>query len=133
MSWTVRCLAAFAVVAAVTGCAPRIGAGPSQVPPAPTPIDSVTLAADRRSVRVDFVGGRAFDPADPCSVAYRGTAAIVGDVLEIGVYAEPHPKPLPSGWACDAVGYRRTLVLQLPGAFDGSRVRDLSGRDLPLG
>ena len=90
--------------------------------------DSVHLADDRRSVRVDFVGGEEFDPNNPCSLAYHATAEVIGEELEIGLYAEHHPKPLPPNTGCAGVGYPRTLTLDLDEPFAGSVVRDLAGQ-----
>ncbi len=90
--------------------------------------ENVVLADDRRSVRVDFTGGEEFDPENPCSVAYHGTAEFGGEELEIGIYAEQHPKPLPPDTGCDLIGYPRTLALALDEAFTGSIVRDLAGQ-----
>ena len=90
--------------------------------------ENVVLADDGRSVRVDFIGGKEFDPENPCSTAYRGTAEIVDEELEIGIYAQPHPKPLPPDTGCELIGYPRTLALDLHEPFTGSVVRDLAGQ-----
>ena len=84
-------------------------------------------------MRVDFVGGREFSATDPCSVAYRGTAQVVGDELEIGIYAEQNPATLPSGVGCDAVGHPRHLTLNLDEPYTGNVVHDLAGQTLFLG
>jgi hypothetical protein len=94
--------------------------------------DKVVLADDRQAVQVDFIGGQEFDPRNPCSVAYEGTAEIVGDELEIGIYAQQHPKQLPPDTACELMGYARTLGLALDEPFIGSVVRDLAGQVLLL-
>lgn len=94
----------------------------------PVSFENVVLADDGRSVRVDFIGGKEFDPDNPCSLAYRGTAEVVGEELEIGIYAEQHPTPLPPDTGCDLIGYPRTLALHLDEPFTGSVVRDLAGQ-----
>lgn len=120
-----------ALFAEVTGCGAAgisLDGVHAPVPSGPVSVDTVTLADDRLSVRVDFIGGQEFDPDNPCSVAYEGTAEIVGDELEIGIFAQQHPKTLPEDWACELMGYPRTLVLDLSEPFKGTRVRDLAGQ-----
>lgn len=110
--------------ALLTACAaPSFG----PVPDGALHIDDASLADDRRSVVVEFIGGPEFDPNDPCSVAYHGTFGVVGDELEIGIFAQRHPKPLPPNTACSAVGYARQLVLQLDEPFTGGAIRSLAG------
>ena len=117
-----------AVLSACAVTSELLEAEPAPVPSDPVRFDSVDLANDRRSVRVDFIGGEEYDPDNPCSVAYHGTAEIVGDELEIGIYAEPHPKPLPPNTGCAGVGYPRSLALDLDEPFTGAAVRDLAGQ-----
>lgn len=116
-------------VALLTACA-----APSFAPVADGPlhVDSVTLAEDRRSVLVEFIGGAEFDPNDPCSVAYDGTVEVVGDELQVGILAHRHPKPLPPNTACSAVGYARELVLRLDEPFTGGTIRSLAGEHFSL-
>lgn len=115
---------------ALAGCGTPlpIGGELAPVPEDPVRFDDVVLADDRRSVRVDFTGSSEFDPDNPCSNAYEGTAEIVGDELEIGIYTQQHPKPLAPGTACDAMGHPRTLRLELDQPFTGTVVRDLAGQ-----
>jgi hypothetical protein len=96
--------------------------------PAPLRIDNATLADDRLSVRVDFVGGPEFDLDDPCSNAYEWSAEIVGEELQIGVFPIPHPEPVPEGVGCELMGHPRTLTLRLEEPFTGSTIRDLTGQ-----
>lgn len=117
-----------AVLSACGATSQLIGDEDAPVSDRPVSFENVVLADDRRSVRVDFIGGKEFDPDDPCSVAYHGTTEIVGDELEIGIYAEQHPKPLPPDTGCDPMGYPRTLALDLDEPFTGSVVRDLAGQ-----
>ncbi len=132
-----RLVAVVVVTVAMSACASPGTATPAagdQAPPTggPVSIDTVVLTADGRQVNVEFIGARELVPGDPCSRAYRGTARVVGDTLEIGVYAEANPATLPSGWACDMVGYRRHLTLRLDQPFTGNLVHDLAGQMLFL-
>jgi hypothetical protein len=97
------------------------------VPSGPISFDDVVLSEDGRTLRVEFIGGRVFDHADPCSMAYEATAQIVGEELEIGIYARRHPMPLPPNTGCDAMGHLRTVSIELEQAFTGTTVRDLAG------
>ena len=98
----------------------------------PVRVETVTLADDRRSVRLEFTGAAEFDPNDPCSLAYEGSAQIEGDVLQVAVLPQPHPMPLAEGTGCDAIGYARHLDIALDEPFAGNRVHDLAGYDLLL-
>ena len=128
---TVSGLLAAGVLVACGAVTP-IGGEFAPVPDGPVRFENVVLADDGRSVRVDFIGGREFAPDDPCSVAYEGTAEVVGDELEIGIYTIQHPVPLPPDQACDAMGHPRSLVLQLVEPFEGTTIRDLAGQVLFL-
>jgi hypothetical protein len=123
-----RFITGLALAVTLTGCGISSGAAGQAAH-----IDRVTLADDGRSLHVDFIGGREFDPNDPCSIAYQGSARVVDDELEIGVYPQKHPMPLPSGTACDMAGHTRTISLALETPFAGIVVHDLSGQRLLLG
>lgn len=118
---------ASAVALSACGTALLPDAEPGPVPLGPVPFDSVVLADDGRSARVDFIGGQKFDLDNPCSVAYEATAEVVDEELEIGVYGKPHPRPLPANMDCDAMGHSRTLTIELEEPFAGMVVRDLAG------
>lgn len=121
-------LAAVAVALSACGVAPLPdGDEFAPVPSGPVSFDDVVLSEDGLTVRLDFIGGPEFDPADPCSIAYEATAEIVGGELEIGVHARQHPMPLPPDTGCDAMGHDRTLLIELQEPFDGAIVRDLAG------
>jgi hypothetical protein len=131
----VRALAVLTITAAVSsGCtlfdvsrveqAPRAGGA--------TRIESVTIAEDRRSVDVHFVGGREFDPDNVCSSAYEATAEIVDGQLEIGLFPLVHPRPPEEGEFCDLVGFPRQLTIELRDAYHGAFVRDVTGPVLEL-
>lgn len=96
--------------------------------PRVTSLDSWTFSSDRRSITVGFTGGREFDPDDPCSIAYRGTAAIDGDELAIGIYAKPFPGDVPKDLMCTMEGHSRSLMLDVGAPFHGTRIRDLAGQ-----
>lgn len=130
-----RLIAAMTLATAVSACGwilpfpvelPRRGDHPSMV-------EGVAIADDHRSVDVAFIGGPEFDPDNPCSVAYDGTARVVGDELEIGIYALEHPTPIPPDTSCGLVGFPRTITLLLDEPFNGLIVRDLAGQVLLLG
>ena len=95
--------------------------------PDPVSFDAWTFSANRRSVTIDFVGGPEFDPQNPCSIAYHGTADIEHEELVVGIYPEPNPNR-PADLVCTAEGYFRSLTLSLSAPFEGSRVRDLAGQ-----
>lgn len=95
--------------------------------------NDVTLAENRRSVRLDFTGaapGGTFDPNALCSVGYEATAKVVGEELLIGLYALRGHPPAMSGspLACTQVGYSRSLDVSLDEPFAGHVVRDLAGQ-----
>lgn len=117
---------------ALAACAGVEPEAPLPAAPKLVRIDTVALAGDRRSVSVDFAGARQFDPSNPCTAAYEGTAEVDDEELVIGVYEQPHPGSLPEGVACDSMGHPRSLVLPLEQAFDGMRIRDLAGQVLLL-
>lgn len=121
-----RSMALLVVSALLAGCGAFAGpAGPA------APIDNVTLGGDGRSVHVDFIGGREFDVNDPCSIAYDGTAKVVGDGLEIGIYPQQHPMAQ-GGAVCTMEGHARSIDLSLDEPFNGVLVHDVSGQTLLL-
>ena len=131
-----RSLAAIAIAAALgSGCA-FFDVAP-EPDPAPrvddaTRIDRVAIADDRRSVRVEFIGGREFDPDNQCTKAYEASVNFVDGQLEIGVYALVHPKPPEEGLLCDAMGHVRSLTIELREPYFGATVRDVTGPVLEL-
>jgi hypothetical protein len=131
-----RGLAVLAITAALfAGCALfGVAPEPDDAPRAggATRIDRVTIADDRRSVRVDFVGGAEFDPDNVCTTAYEATAEIVDGQLEIGVFALVHPKEPQEGDFCDLIGFPRELTIELPEPYRGAFVRDVTGPVLEL-
>lgn len=96
-------------------------------------VDSVQLAPDVRSVRLDLVGRAEFDVNDPCSAAYEAVAEIVNpDELILGVYELAHPTQLQQGMACADVGYQRTLVVRLDEPFTGTQVIGPAGNAITV-
>ena len=132
MRQSIALVALVATLSACGGATLPMGGEPATMPEDPISFENVVLADDRHSLRVDFIGGPEFDADNPCSIAYEGTAEIVGDELEIGIYAQQHPKPLPPDMGCVAMGHPRTLTLQLDEPLTGSVVRDLAGQVLLL-
>ena len=90
------------------------------------PINQLTLSKGGRYLSLDFVGARAYSSNDPCSADYEATVTVVDDVLEIGVEESRRPTPT-EGTACDAMGYARSLRVDLNEPFTGSVWRDLNG------
>lgn len=131
-----RVVTLLALSALVAGCGAPDGGEDMGTP---AHLEGFTFSDDRRSVEVEFRGRPEFDPQDPCSAAYRGTTAVVGDRLEVGVYAEQHLLPIPTGLECDEARdpetgaiQHRTLTLQLTEPFNGSEFHDLSGQVILL-
>lgn len=94
----------------------------------PISIESVELADDGRSIRVDFIGAAEFDPADPCTSAYEVTADVDDDELLVSIFPLRHPSAgAGADVECEAVGLLRTAVVELPRPFEGDTVRDLRG------
>jgi hypothetical protein len=132
----VRALAVLAITAAVSsGCAlfdaePVAGEAPRAG--GATRLERVTIAEDRRSVHVHFVGGAEFQPDNVCSVAYEPTVDTVDGQLEIGVFPLVHPKSPEEGESCFLVGFPRELTIELPAPYHGAFVRDVTGPVLEL-
>lgn len=130
------------LVASWSGLGPHPPAAPSPTAPSPlasppggppawawlTWFDSVTLSEDGRTVHLSFIGGPEYSPTDPCSVDYDARAEIVGDTLVIALFSVDRSTiPLPPMVACPAIGYQRSLDIELPEPFTGYRVEDLAG------
>lgn len=152
-------IAAIAVVpnllqgpAGAVGMTPPVGPGepsPSATPDAELArqlvrIQGASMSDDRRTLRVEFVGGgpagpydrRNFDPESLCSVGYELTARPIGDELEVGLYSLRGTSPtVPAGLpiGCTAVGHLQSIEFGLGEPFTGTVVRDLAGQTLHLG
>jgi hypothetical protein len=90
-------------------------------------IDSASISDDGTAITVQFVGGKDYVPGDPCSHHYFGWANETDGVLEVKVVDDTPQAPLQEGTACDALGYGRTVTIELDRAFGGSRVHDAAG------
>jgi hypothetical protein len=86
-------------------------------------VDFARLSPDGRSLHLEFVGGPD-DPSNPCSVQYEAITELSDGELVVAVVAQQRARPVPSGTACDAVGYLRAIDLRLPQGFHGSVIRD---------
>lgn len=84
-----------------------------------------TLSEDGRHIDLGFVGAKPFDRNDRCSAGYSAWTEVVDGVLEVGVWESRWPLGHPV--ACDAIGYRRALSVDLEEPFTGSEWRDLAG------
>jgi hypothetical protein len=100
------------------------------VAPAGSPrrFDRATIASDRGTLTVEFVGGPGYLASDKCSTDYEPWLAVVGDELDVVVVQVMHPEQatMAPNEGCDAVGYGWTFHLRLPAPFDGTKVKDLA-------
>jgi hypothetical protein len=125
------------LVAAITqACAP-IAPDPEPEPEPiwgtdPVQVGAVAVAPDGSAVRLEFTGAAEFDPDDPCTAEYEGSARVVDDELRVAVFRQPHPMPLVEGMGCDFIGHGRELALPLDPPFHGNMVRDAAGPVTPL-
>jgi len=115
-------------VTEATASPENLANGPNPPPGEALRVDLITLSEDGRTVTIQFVGGKDYDPDDPCSNHYFGWARDVDGVLQVKVVDDTPPfPPLPEGFACDAVGYGRTISLELDRPFLGDRAQGLAG------
>jgi hypothetical protein len=70
-----------------------------------------------------FIGGPDGAPVAPCSPAYEAIANPSGGVMTATVYELPSPT-LPPGHGCAAIGYARSLTVELPEPLLGRPVVD---------
>jgi hypothetical protein len=100
--------------------------GPNPPPGRAIGIDEATLSPDGTELTVRFTGGKDYDPSDGCSARYFGWAHETDGVLEVKVVDDtpPFAAPAPS---CPALGYSRSVTIELDAPFTGERVRDLAG------
>lgn len=138
-----RALALFAASIILAGCsatghspsasAPGVSAAPSPSAEESAarderylPIERVALADGDRSATIAFTGAKPYDPVDPCSADYDARTRIFDGVLEIGVFQSQPPRPAVPP-PCDAIGFERTIVVELDQPFAGVAWRDLFG------
>jgi len=90
-------------------------------------IDTAAISDDGSTLTVKFVGGKDYDPADPCTNHYFGWARESEGSLRVKVVDDPPRPATQPPVACDAIGYGRTIAIRLDRPFLGSRVEDLAG------
>ncbi len=95
-------------------------------------IESAQLSADKQTLTVIFVGGKAYLPSDPCSEDYEPWLAARGETLEVTVIqvARANLVSLAPNQGCTDEGYGHTYHLALSSPFSGSIVNDLAGGTL---
>jgi len=90
-------------------------------------IDTAAISDDGSTLTVKFVGGKDYDPADPCTNHYFGWARESEGSLRVKVVDDTPRPATQTPVACDAIGYGRTIAIRLDRPFLGSRVEDLAG------
>ena len=129
-----------AVALALAGCAEPDGPTPTPSPSAnpgngPMPpvgdavrFDEVTLSEDGWMLTLTFVGGREYNPRDPCSSHYFGWAHERDGFLEAKIVDDTPPFPnADPNIGCDAMGHGRVVTIDLDSPYRGFRVDDLAG------
>lgn len=100
-------------------------------PGLPVRIDTAAISGDGSTLTVTFIGGKDYDPSDPCTNHYFGWARESEGVLRVKV-VDDTPAPPPTAtpqipFACDLVGYGQSIAIRLDRPFQGFRVEDLAG------
>lgn len=76
--------------------------------------EGTRTSADGRSLLIVFVGGRTFDPDDPCSHDYRAVVEESGDEVRVSIESRSPPPPMgTTEFGCTAEGYFRTVTAAL--------------------
>jgi hypothetical protein len=102
--------------------------GPNPPPGQARRIDDVTLSDDGRTVILEFVGGKPYDPGNPCSTHYFGWAHEVDGTLEVKVVDDTPPFPgVAENIACTDEGYTKHIPIELEQPFLGFKVHDAAG------
>jgi hypothetical protein len=79
-----------------------------------------------------FTGGPPGPPDQPCARAYQATATSSADRMTVTVRELPSA-PLPPGHGCAAVGYGRTVTIELPEPLRSRQVVDgATGEQRPV-
>jgi hypothetical protein len=111
-----------------------VGRAPAAFDPSQRPsgervvrFDSASLSEDGRLLKLSFVGGKEYDPANPCTAEYAGWAKVAGDVLEAAVVDITPPYREEFTYECTAEGYDRDVTVMLPEPFLGVTIKDLAG------
>jgi hypothetical protein len=90
------------------------------------------VRGDPERLTLYFVGSPPGPPDDPCVRSYQATAAVSGDRMKVTV-RELSAAPLPPGHGCAAVGYERTVTIELPEPLRGRLVLDgATGEQRPV-
>ena len=90
------------------------------------------VRGDVERLTLYFTGGPPGPPDEPCARTYRATAAVSGDRMKVTVWELP-AAPLPPGHGCAAVGYGRTVSVELPERLRGRPVLDgATGEQRPI-
>jgi hypothetical protein len=91
------------------------------------PIDQLSLANDRQSLQLQFVGGKEFAIDDPCSIEYAARTVIADGALNVGVWKARTVPTASEVILCTLEGHSRSLDLVLEQPFDGNVWQDLAG------
>ncbi len=88
--------------------------------------DDATISDDGTSVNLAFVGGKEYNPTDPCTYHYFGWAREIDGTLEAKIVNDT---PVWTGpqVLCSDVGYSRQVTIGLASPFLGARVHDVAG------
>ena len=87
-------------------------------------IDTAAISDDGSTLTVKFVGGKDYDPADPCTNHYFGWARESEGSLRVKVVDDTPRPTTQTPVACDAIGYGQTIAIRLDRPFLGSREGD---------
>jgi len=89
--------------------------------------DEADVSEDGLLLTLQFVGGKEYNPTDPCTNHYFGWAHENGVALDAKIIDDTPRRDPVEGTACDAVGHPRTVTIHLDRPFHGTRVNDLAG------
>ncbi len=85
--------------------------------------DTATVSPDGRVITYTFVG--AAPPDQPCGAGYTGVVAESNHAVAVAVQSSPG-RVVGGGNACPAIGYLRTVTIQLAGPLGGRVLVDAS-------
>jgi hypothetical protein len=136
MGRSIGAFMALAMSVVLTGCAaptpssstsPTVPATPGEIVGGPVRLEDISLAADHRTLHLQFIGAAPYQAGDPCSAAYTTKTEVVGDELQVAVYQLRNPYQPATPVPCLAVGNIRHLVVTLEEPFDGLLANDQYG------
>lgn len=110
--------------------------GPSYPPrPAngrPARIDRAALSDDKKTLTIEFTGGKGYAPSDPCSTDYEPWLSVDGDAVDVTVVevARQGQATLAPNFGCTLEGYGHRYHLTIASPFTGTTVKDLTGGTL---